>query len=97
MEWYLWLLEPTTCFWREYGSKCTKSLVVCRHIDRSIAVPLQMSEFNLFLKAAGRPVGPMMLWRRLRDTVAMLAMIAAAVSFFAQDVRVTNRWKTSSP
>ena len=91
------MLEPTTCFWREYGSKWTKSLVVCRHIDRSIAVPLQMSEFNLFLKAAGRPVGPMMLWRRLRDTVAMLAMIAAAVPFFAQDVRVTNRWKISLP
>merc|ERR1712107_403643 len=43
-----------------------------RYIDWSITVPLQMIEFNLILKAAGKPVSSEMFWKLLIGTVAML-------------------------
>merc|ERR1719453_1784213 len=39
----------------------------------SITVPLQMIEFNLILKAAGKPTSPGMFWRLLIGTCVMLA------------------------
>merc|ERR1712151_825532 len=42
------------------------------YIDWSITVPLQMIEFNLILKAAGKPVSSEMFWKLLVGTVAML-------------------------
>merc|ERR1711866_26552 len=43
-------------YMREYWVQLHKSPVVYRYIDWSITVPLQMIEFNLILKAAGKPV-----------------------------------------
>merc|ERR1712160_89703 len=60
-------------YMREYWVQVHKSPIVYRYIDWSITVPLQMIEFNLILKAAGKPVGSMMFWRLLGGTVAMLA------------------------
>ena len=57
-----------------------------RYIDWSTTVPLQMIEFNLTLKAAGKPVGPMMLWRLLGGTMAMLAFK------YAGEVGAINAW-----
>merc|ERR1712157_471244 len=37
-----------------------------------MGVPLQMIEFNLILKAAGKPVSAEMFWKLLVGTVAML-------------------------
>merc|ERR1712048_1424506 len=48
------------------------SPIVYRYIDWSITVPLQMIEFNLILKAAGKPVSAEMFWKLLVGTVAML-------------------------
>merc|ERR1712003_583893 len=58
---------------REYWVQVHKSPIVYRYIDWSITVPLQMIEFNLILKAAGKPVTSGMFWRLLIGTVAMLA------------------------
>ena len=52
-----------------------KSPVVYRYIKWSIAAPSQRSEFNPFLKAAEKPAGSIMLWRRLYGTVAMLEFV----------------------
>lgn len=60
-------------YMREYWVEVHKSPIVYRYIDWSITVPLQMIEFNLILKAAGKPVTAMMFWRLLIGTVAMLA------------------------
>merc|ERR1711868_75433 len=38
-----------------------------------MGVPLQMIEFNLILKAAGKPVSGAMFWKLLLGTVMMLA------------------------
>ena len=46
-----------------------KSPVVYMYIGWSITVPLQMIEFSLILKAAGRPVASMIFWRILGGTV----------------------------
>merc|ERR1712107_873021 len=60
-------------YMREYWVQVHKSPIVYRYIDWTITVPLQMIEFNLILKAAGKPVGAMMFWRLLVGTVVMLA------------------------
>merc|ERR1712118_236388 len=58
---------------REYWVQVHKSPIVYRYIDWSITVPLQMIEFNLILKAAGKQIGAGMFWRLLVGTVIMLA------------------------
>merc|ERR1712019_331429 len=60
-------------YMREYWVQVHKSPIVYRYIDWTITVPLQMIEFNLILKAAGKPVGAGMFWRLLVGTVVMLA------------------------
>merc|ERR1711877_106766 len=59
-------------YMREYWVQVHKSPIVCRYVDWSITVPLQMIEFNLTLKAAGKPVSAAMFWKLLIGTVAML-------------------------
>merc|ERR1711937_757054 len=44
-----------------------------RYVDWSITVPLQMIEFNLILKAAGKETSAAMFWKLLIGTVMMLA------------------------
>ena len=73
-------------YMREYWVQVHKSPVVYRYIDWSITVPLQMIEFNLILKAAGKPVGSMMFWRLLGGTVAMLGF------GYAGEVGAINAW-----
>ena len=41
-------------YMREYWVQVHKSPIVYRYVDWSITVPLQMIEFNLILKAAGK-------------------------------------------
>jgi len=60
-------------YMREYWVQVHASPIVYRYVDWSITVPLQMIEFNLILKAAGKPVGAGMFWRLFLGTVAMLA------------------------
>merc|ERR1711862_706766 len=48
------------------------SPIVYRYVDWSITVPLQMIEFNLILKAAGKNTSPAMFWKLLLGTVIML-------------------------
>merc|ERR1719478_481385 len=60
-------------YMREYWGQVHSSPIVYRYVDWSITVPLQMIEFNLILKAAGKPVGAGMFWRLFLGTVAMLA------------------------
>jgi len=48
------------------------SPIVYRYVDWSITVPLQMIEFNLILKAAGKATSAGMFWRLLFGTVMML-------------------------
>jgi len=60
-------------YMREYWVQVHKSPIVYRYVDWSITVPLQMIEFNLILKAAGKPVTSGMFWRLLLGTVAMLS------------------------
>merc|ERR1711982_149808 len=59
-------------YMREYWVQVKASPIVYRYIDWSITVPLQMIEFNLILKAAGKPISAVMFWRLLIGTVAML-------------------------
>jgi len=59
-------------YMREYWVQVHKSPIVYRYVDWSITVPLQMIEFNLILKAAGKKVSPGMFWRLLGGTVMML-------------------------
>jgi len=59
-------------YMREYWVQVHKSPIVYRYVDWSITVPLQMIEFNLILKAAGKPVSSGMFWRLLLGTVVML-------------------------
>merc|ERR1712203_770987 len=60
-------------YMREYWVLTHRSPVVYRYIDWSITVPLQMIEFNLILKAAGKPTTAGGFWRLLGGTVGMLA------------------------
>jgi len=59
-------------YMREYWVQVHESPIVYRYVDWTITVPLQMIEFNLILKAAGKPVTAGMFWRLLLGTVAML-------------------------
>merc|ERR1719429_462470 len=59
-------------YMREYWVQVHKSPIVCRYVDWTITVPLQMIEFNLILKAAGKKVSGMMFWKLLLGTVVML-------------------------
>merc|ERR1712099_72799 len=59
-------------YMREYWVQVHKSPIVYRYVDWSITVPLQMIEFNLILKAAGKATSPGMFWRLLGGTVIML-------------------------
>jgi len=59
-------------YMREYWVQVHQSPIVYRYIDWSITVPLQMIEFNLILRAAGKDPSPGMFWRLLLGTVAML-------------------------
>merc|ERR1712076_209391 len=59
-------------YMREYWVQVHKSPIVYRYVDWSITVPLQMIEFNLILKAAGKPTSSGMFWRLLVGTVCML-------------------------
>jgi bacteriorhodopsin len=59
-------------YMREYWVQVHKSPVVYRYVDWSITVPLQMIEFNLILKAAGKDTSAKMFWKLLVGTVIML-------------------------
>merc|ERR1712117_609943 len=59
-------------YMREYWVQVHKSPIVYRYVDWSITVPLQMIEFNLILKAAGKKVSSEMFWKLLLGTVVML-------------------------
>jgi bacteriorhodopsin len=59
-------------YMREYWVQVQKSPVVYRYVDWSITVPLQMIEFNLILKAAGKDTSSAMFWKLLVGTVIML-------------------------
>jgi bacteriorhodopsin len=60
-------------YMREYWVQVHKSPIVYRYVDWSITVPLQMIEFNLILKAAGKETSAGMFWKLLGGTVVMLA------------------------
>merc|ERR1712193_572349 len=60
-------------YMREYWVQVGKTPVVYRYIDWSITVPLQMIEFNLILRAAGKPTSAAGFWKLLIGTVIMLA------------------------
>jgi len=59
-------------YMREYWVQVQKSPIVYRYVDWSITVPLQMIEFNLILKAAGKQTSAAMFWKLLCGTVMML-------------------------
>jgi len=59
-------------YMREYWVQVHKSPIVYRYVDWSITVPLQMIEFNLILKAAGKQPSAAMFWKLLLGTVVML-------------------------
>jgi len=59
-------------YMREYWVQTHSSPIVYRYVDWSITVPLQMIEFNLILKAAGKQTSPAMFWKLLIGTVIML-------------------------
>merc|ERR1719375_1102610 len=58
---------------REYWVQVHASPIVYRYIDWSITVPLQMIEFNLILKAAGKNTTPAGFFKLLLGTIVMLA------------------------
>merc|ERR1712100_557727 len=58
-------------YMREYWVQVHQSPIVYRYVDWSITVPLQMIEFNLILKAAGKPTSAAMFWKLLVGTVMM--------------------------
>jgi len=60
-------------YMREYWVQVHQSPIVYRYIDWSITVPLQMIEFNLILKAAGRPTTTAGFFKLLIGTIIMLA------------------------
>merc|ERR1711990_941540 len=60
-------------YMREYWVQVHKSPIVYRYVDWSITVPLQMIEFNLILRAAGKNTSAAMFWKLLGGTVIMLA------------------------
>jgi len=60
-------------YMREYWVQVHKSPIVYRYVDWSITVPLQMIEFNLILKAAGKQPSTAMFFKLLGGTIMMLA------------------------
>merc|ERR1712100_570520 len=60
-------------YMREYWVQVHQSPIVYRYIDWSITVPLQMIEFNLILKAAGKNTTAAGFWKLLLGTIMMLA------------------------
>merc|ERR1712139_480925 len=60
-------------YMREYWVQVHLSPIVYRYVDWSITVPLQMIEFNLILRAAGKPTSSAMFWKLLLGTVVMLS------------------------
>merc|ERR1719247_1388518 len=60
-------------YMREYWVQVHKSPIVYRYVDWSITVPLQMIEFNLILRAAGKDTSSAMFWKLLGGTVLMLS------------------------
>merc|ERR1711975_122717 len=60
-------------YMREYWVQVHQSPIVYRYVDWSITVPLQMIEFNLILKAAGKDTSSAMFWKLLVGTVMMLS------------------------
>merc|ERR1711988_1126168 len=59
-------------YMREYWVQVHASPIVYRYVDWTITVPLQMIEFNLILKAAGKSTSAAMFWKLLLGTVIML-------------------------
>merc|ERR1711988_1998799 len=60
-------------YMREYWVQVHSSPIVYRYVDWTITVPLQMIEFNLILKAAGKDTSSGMFWKLLLGTVVMLS------------------------
>merc|ERR1712124_63080 len=60
-------------YMREYWVQVHQSPIVYRYVDWSITVPLQMIEFNLILKAAGKSTTAAGFWKLLLGTIVMLA------------------------
>jgi len=60
-------------YMREYWVQVHSSPIVYRYVDWSITVPLQMIEFNLILKAAGKNTTPAGFFKLLLGTIVMLA------------------------
>merc|ERR1712070_767484 len=71
---------------REYWVQVHSSPIVYRYVDWSITVPLQMIEFNLILKAAGKPTSSGMFWKLLLGTVMMLCF------GYLGEIQVINPW-----
>jgi len=59
-------------YMREYWVQVHQSPIVYRYVDWTITVPLQMIEFNLILRAAGKPTSAAGFWKLLIGTVVML-------------------------
>jgi len=60
-------------YMREYWVQVHKTPIVYRYVDWSITVPLQMIEFNLILKAAGKATTALGFYKLLVGTVLMLS------------------------
>jgi len=73
-------------YMREYWVQVHQSPIVYRYIDWSITVPLQMIEFNLILKAAGKKTTAMGFWKLLIGTIVMLA------AGYAGEEALVNPW-----
>merc|ERR1711939_290971 len=73
-------------YMREYWVQVHKSPIVYRYVDWSITVPLQMIEFNLILKAAGKPTSSGGFWKLLLGTVVMLMF------GYLGEITVLNAW-----
>jgi len=73
-------------YMREYWVQVHSSPIVYRYVDWSITVPLQMIEFNLILKAAGKETSAAMFWKLLLGTVAMLLF------GYLGEIAVINAW-----
>merc|ERR1711997_358899 len=59
-------------YMREYWVQVHKSPIVYRYVDWSITWALQMIEFNLILRAAGKNVSSLMFWKLWLGTIVML-------------------------
>jgi bacteriorhodopsin len=73
-------------YMREYWVQVHASPIVYRYVDWSITVPLQMVEFNLILKAAGKPTTSAGFFKLLIGTVLML------VFGYLGEIAVINPW-----